>query len=158
VAMFIGDMSRGIMFPTMWTLVEYLGGDERQQGFAVAAFSFGRILVSPLFGSWSITYGYRNTLLLSCSILMLGALLYAQAAEVGNCEYLILCQIVMGIGSGTLGVTRAYVADVTPTRNRTKYMGWLTAMQYSGFTMTPLIGAIFVKIFGENNERGIRVR
>lgn len=141
----IGDMARGCMFPSMWPLVESLGGTTVTLGYSVAAFSFGRILVSPLFGSWSIKYGYSKTLLCSCSILLLGTLLYAQAQNVGRPQFLILAQVVLGMGSGTLGVTRAFVAEVTAQRNRTTYMAWITAVQYTGFTVTPFVGALFNK-------------
>lgn len=141
----IGDMSRGVFFPSMWPLVDLLGGSSVTLGYSVAAFSFGRILVSPLFGNWSVTYGYSNTLLLSCSILLLGTFLYAQVQNVGRSEFLIVAQTCLGIGSGTLGVTRAFVADVTAQRSRTKYMAWITAVQYAGFTVTPFVGAIFNK-------------
>jgi len=143
----IGDMSRGVMFPTLWPLVQSLGGNEVTQGYAVASFSFGRILVSPIFGQWSVEYGYRKTLLVSCCILTLGTLLYAQVGNIGRSEFLLFSQITLGIGSGTLGVTRAFVAEVSPTRNRTTYIAWLTAVQYAGFTVSPVIGAIFSKIF-----------
>eukprot|EP00980_Cylindrotheca_fusiformis_P017313 scaffold5371_cov139-Cylindrotheca_fusiformis.AAC.1 len=139
----IGDMSRGIMFPSLSPLVSLLGGESVALGFSVAAFSFGRILVSPLFGTWSITHGYTQTLLMSCSILFVGTLVYAQVQNVGRSEFLIFAQILLGIGSGTLGVTRAFVAEITATRNRTTYMAWITAVQYAGFTVTPFIGAIF---------------
>mmetsp|Transcript_32520 Transcript_32520/g.50436 ORF Transcript_32520/g.50436 Transcript_32520/m.50436 type:complete len:493 (-) Transcript_32520:216-1694(-) len=141
----VGDMARGVMFPSMWPLVDELGGSSVTLGYAVAAFSFGRILVSPLFGSWSVTYGYTKTLTLSCSILLVGTLVYAQVQNVGNPQFLIFAQVIMGIGSGTLGVTRAFVADVTAQRSRTTYMAWITAVQYAGFTVTPFVGAIFNK-------------
>lgn len=145
----IGDMSRGIMFPTMWPLVSLLGGSSVTLGFCVAAFSFGRILVSPLFGSWSITHGYTQTLLISCSILLCGTLVYGQVQNVGRWEFLIFAQILLGIGSGTLGVTRAFVAEITATRNRTTYMAWITAVQYAGFTVTPFIGSLFNLILAD---------
>lgn len=149
----LGDMSRGVMFPTLWPLVRSLGGTEVTQGYAVAAFSFGRILVSPMFGSWSIQYGYKYTLVFSCSILLFGTILYSQTVNVALPEFLILAQTVMGIGSGTLGVTRAYVAEITPRRNRTTYIAWLTAVQYTGFTVTPFVGSLFSYIFkNEENE------
>lgn len=141
----IGDMSRGVFFPSMWPLVSELGGSQVTLGYAVAAFSFGRILVSPMFGSWSVSYGYTKTLLFSCSILFIGTLFYAQVQNVGNTQFLIFAQTILGIGSGTLGVTRAFVADVTAQRNRTTYMAWVTAVQYAGFTVTPFVGAIFNK-------------
>jgi len=150
----IGDMSRGCMFPTLWPLVESIGGNSVTLGYAVAAFSFGRILVSPVFGSWSHRYGYTRTLTLSVTIILAGTLLYAQVVNVGRPEFLVLAQMVLGIGSGTLGVTRAFVADVTPTRNRTTYMAWLTAVQYAGFTVTPIIGAGFYRFFSQEG-RGI---
>eukprot|EP00978_Attheya_sp_CCMP212_P016508 scaffold43285_cov44-Attheya_sp.AAC.2 len=143
----VGDMSRGVFFPTMWPLVESLGGSTVTLGYSVAAFSFGRILVSPIFGSWSVTNGYKNTLLLSTSILVFGTLLYGQIGNVGRTEFLIFTQTILGVGSGTLGVTRAFCAEVTATRNRTTYMAWLTAVQYAGFTVTPFVGALFVKLF-----------
>lgn len=139
----LGDMSRGVMFPTMWPLVEAIGGTRVTLGYAVAAFSFGRILVSPLFGAWSHTYGYSKVLSLSTSILLVGTLLYGQVQNVGRPEFLIVAQTMLGIGSGTLGVTRAFVADVTAKRNRTTYMALITAVQYAGFTMTPIFGALF---------------
>ena len=139
----LGDMSRGVMFPTMWPLVETIGGTRVTLGYAVAAFSFGRILVSPIFGQWSHTYGYSKVLYLSTAILLLGTLLYAQVQNVGRPEFLIVAQTVLGLGSGTLGVTRAFVADVTAKRNRTTYMALITAVQYGGFTVTPIFGALF---------------
>ncbi|CAJ1965809.1 unnamed protein product [Cylindrotheca closterium] len=151
LAILIGDMSRGVMFPSLWQLVEALGGTSVTQGYAVAAFSFGRILVSPMFGTWSVTHGYSQTLLISCSILLLGTLFYAQAQNVGRPEFLILSQTLLGIGSGTLGVTRAFVAEVTATRNRTTYMAWITAVQYAGFTVTPFVGAFFNKVLEDTD-------
>ena len=49
-----------------------------------------------------------------------------------------------------LGVTRAFVAEVTAQRSRTTYMAWITAVQYGGFTVTPFIGAFFNRVFQVN--------
>ena len=149
----VGDMSRGIMFPSLWPLVKSLGGSRETLGYTVASFSFGRILANPIFGSWSHTMGYSKTLIVSTLIILLGTLLYAQAPLVGRCEYLIFAQTVLGIGSGTLGVTRAFVADVTAKRNRTTYMAWGTAVQYAGFTVTPVFGSLFNRLLGDANYK-----
>jgi ceroid-lipofuscinosis MFS transporter 7 len=139
----VGDMSRGVFFPSIWPLISSMGGSEILLGYSVAAFSFGRILVNPLFGSWSHSMGYSKTLCFSTSILLLGTLAYTQVQNVGRPEFLIVAQTILGIGSGTLGVTRAFVADVTAKRNRTTYMAMITAVQYGGFTVTPIFGALF---------------
>lgn len=140
------------MFPSLWGLVKKLGGSSVTLGYAVAAFSFGRILVNPVFGNWSHTWGYTKTLLLSTSILLFGTFCYSQVLNVGRPEFLIVAQTMLGIGSGTLGVTRAFVADVTAKRTRTTYMAWVTAVQYGGFTVTPFVGALFNKTLGQNTD------
>eukprot|EP00978_Attheya_sp_CCMP212_P012488 scaffold31161_cov56-Attheya_sp.AAC.4 len=147
----LGDMSRGVFFPSMWPLVEHLGGSQVTLGYAIASFSFGRVLVNPLFGSWSHKYGYTFTLTIACSIVWCGTLLYALVWKVGRCKFLIVAQTVLGVGSGTLGVTRAFVADVTAQRLRTKYMAMITAVQYAGFTVTPLIGYAMNHFLGDVN-------
>ena len=103
----LGDMSRGIFFPSLWPLIRMLGGSQVTLGYSVAAFSCGRAIASPFFGSWSTERGgYRMTLLMSCSILLLGTLLSTQIQSVGRTSFLIFCQTILGVGSGTLGVTR----------------------------------------------------
>lgn len=148
----IGSTSRGIMFPTLWPLVESLGGSTVTLGYAVAAHAFGRILLSPVFGSWSVKYGYTITLTLSVVILLAGTVLYAQSQNVGSTQWLLFAQFILGVGSATIGVVRAFVAEITATRNRTTYLAWLTALQYAGSSVTPFIGAIFAKIFEEEGS------
>lgn len=147
----VGDMARGIMFPTLWPLIKKLGGTQVSQGYAVAAFSFGRILSAPVLGRFSVSDGYTKTLLYSQAILLVGTLLYAQSGYFGTPTFLIVAQMVMGIGSGTLGVLRAFASDVSPQNSRTVYISLLTAVQYTGFTVTPLVGAFFAHYFSENS-------
>merc|ERR1712151_237626 len=147
----VGDMARGIMFPTLWPLIHKLGGTQVAQGYAVAAFSFGRILSAPLLGRFSVSHGYTKTLLCSQAILLVGTLLYAQSGYFGTPSFLIAAQTVMGVGSGTLGVLRAFASDVSPRNSRTVYISLLTAVQYTGFTVTPLVGAFFAHYFDESS-------
>jgi len=148
----VGDMARGIMFPTLWPLIHKLGGTTVSQGYAVAAFSFGRILSAPVLGRFSVSHGYTKTLFWSQTILLVGTLLYAQAGYFGTPVFLIGAQTVMGIGSGTLGVLRAFVSDVSSRKSRTVYISLLTAVQYTGFTVTPLLGAFFSHYFEKNSS------
>ena len=47
----------------------------------------------------------------------------------------------MGCGSGTLGLTRSYSAEKTEPANRTNHLAILTALQYAGFAISPVIGS-----------------
>ncbi|KAJ1422194.1 major facilitator superfamily domain-containing protein [Ochromonadaceae sp. CCMP2298] len=138
LAVLIGDTARGIMFPTLWLLVLSLGGTRFHQGLAVAAFSGGRIVSSPLFGRYSETHGYRPVLIACNLCIFLGTLLYISANSIWM---LILAQCCIGFGAGSLGVTRSYVADHTEKADRTEYLAYLTAVQYAGFTVTPILGS-----------------
>jgi MFS family permease len=68
------------------------------QGMVVASFSMGRILSSPLLGTFSELYGYLPVLVLANCIIALGCLGYALADTL---PYLVLAQVVIGFGSGT---------------------------------------------------------
>ena len=149
----IGDMNRGVVFPIMWPLVQELGGDKVWLGYAVGAFSFGRIIASPTLGKWSIVHGYSKTLMGSTTVILIACLLFAQVYAVNSLYYLVFTQTLLGIGSATLGVTRAYVAEITATRQRTTYIALLTAVQYGGFTVTPLFGALFMYLLQDNRYK-----
>lgn len=153
-AIFVGDMARGIFFPTMWNLVQVLGGDQVLLGYVTSSFSFGRMLVLPLFGKLSTLdrIGCRKVLLGASVIFFVGTIMFTQILNVGKPWFLLLSNVVLGIGSGTLAVTRAYTSDVTPTRSRTGYMALISAIQYGGTTCTPFLGSLFVVMFANEDE------
>ena len=78
-------------------------------------------MMSPYFGNLSTKNGNRSVLMVASALLAVGALAYALA---WNKEALIVSQIVMGVGSGTLGVTRAYVADKSTPEQRTYLLAY----------------------------------
>ncbi|CAN0485235.1 unnamed protein product, partial [Scytosiphon promiscuus] len=61
--------------------------------------------MSPVFGRMSTEHGYRRVLLISTALVTFGALFYAVADGVFQ---VFLSQVFLGVGSGTLGVTRGY--------------------------------------------------
>lgn len=156
----IGDSSRGLMMPILWSFVSSLGGDLIDQGVVVACFSLGRIITSPIFGAWADKYGYRFVLIVANVMIIVGALLYSQSDSL---FWLVVSQLTignpifinrrsrihinrrhrLGCGAGTLGVTRSYVAENSSKKDRTVKIALLTAMQYAGFTVTPLLGSLF---------------
>lgn len=149
---FLADMCRGVVYPTLWPLIESLGGSEVQLGYAVAAFSFGRAIASPVLGSWSHSFGYTRTLLASTAVLFVGGVLYGQVPNVGSTVFMTFVQVVLGVGSATLGVSRAFTAEVTAQRARTTHLAWLSAVQYFGFACTPLVGSLLANIFEDEGR------
>lgn len=138
----LSDMGRGILFPTLWLLISSLGGSRIFQGYAVSVFSVGRIFSSPIFGRLSEVYGFRSVLI-SCNIVMaLGCLFYTLSIYFQSLHAILISQFVIGFGAGSLGVTRSYVSMTTTKSNRTEYMAYLSAFQYCGFAVSPVLGAI----------------
>ena len=138
---FLSDMTRGIIFPTLWMLIRSLNGSKVTQGYAVSAFSFGRILSSPLFGRLSELHGYRPVLVLCNLVISLGCFIYTLGISFDNLYIIVMAQFIVGFGAGSLGVTRSYVAETTTKTERTSSMAYLCAFQYGGFAVTPILGA-----------------
>lgn len=92
-----------------------------------------RLIASPYIGRLSEIYGYRRVLVATSVVLLIGTLLYASATSIWQ---VLAAQIAMGLGSGTLGVTRAYVSEQTAKKKRTVLLAYLTAVQYAGFTVS----------------------
>jgi len=155
LVIFVGDMARGIFFPTMLDLCEKLNGDLVLLGYVTASFNFGRMMALPFFGRWSSTKGYKWTLTLSMLIMMFASIMMTQVLAVGRQWYLILSNITLGVGSGTLAVSRAYTGEVTPRKTRTGYMAVVSAIQYSGTTVTPLIGSLFAILFAVDEDKEV---
>eukprot|EP00981_Chlorochromonas_danica_P010431 scaffold3227_cov188-Ochromonas_danica.AAC.17 len=73
-------------------------------------------------------------------VLIIGSLLWANAPFLGGLAMLYLAQLTLGLGTGSLGVTRSYVAEQTDPSHRTHKLANLSALQYAGFAATPLLG------------------
>jgi ceroid-lipofuscinosis MFS transporter 7 len=142
---FVSDAARGILFPALWPLVHHLGGGRIDQGYLVASFSVGRLLVTKVLGTYASKHGHRSALLISQYFLMVGALLWANAYLL-RLPSLYLAQVLMGLGTGSLGVTRSYVSEQTASKERTSRLARLTSLQYAGFAVTPLLGSGLVEL------------
>lgn len=148
LVIFICGMVQGIFFPTMLALCESLNGDQILLGYVNGTFSLCRMVMLPIFGSWSNTKGYRWTFLISTFLVLLGSIMMTQVLTIGKQFFLILSNDILGIGSSTLGVSRAYTSLVTPKDKRTGYLALITAVQYGGMTVTPFLGGVLLHLLG----------
>lgn len=135
---FVGDSSRGILFPVLFSRCSFLGGGAVELGYLVATFSLGRLLMTTPIGYFCDMYRHRAALMITSAMLVLGAVLWANA---GTLPLLFLAQFVIGVGSGSLGITRSFVVEQCPVERRTQLLSLLTALQYAGFTCSPFIGS-----------------
>lgn len=114
-----------------------LGGNTSELGFLVGIYSAGRLAGSLGLGWWFNKRGAKEALIISLTIAVAGNFLYSLANLFDSFVVLLMSRLVIGFGTGLLSVGRAFVAEVTTTKERTKYISYVTAVQFIGFAITP---------------------
>ncbi len=95
-------------------------------------------------GILSDKYRHRAALLVSGAIFSLGAAVWGNVQFIGPLPVLYVAQFVLGLGTGSLGVTRSYIVEQVAPAKRTFMLARLSALQYAGFAATPLLGSALV--------------
>ncbi len=106
-------------------------------GTAFVSFSVMQFLATPLLGRMSDLVGRRPVLWIS---LMGSALGYLILALTGRFEYVLAARILDGVTGGNISVAQAAMADLTPSRDRSKAMGLIGAAFGLGFVLGPFLG------------------
>ncbi len=115
-------------------------------GLLISAFSIAQLAMAPLWGRLSDGYGRRPAILTGLLITAAAYILFGFARSV---PLLLAARVVQGIGGGTIGVVQAYVADVSSPEQRTKSLGWLSAITSLGAVAGPAFGSLMVSLGGQ---------
>src|SRR5262249_32315873 len=116
-------------------------------GLLIAAFSLAQLLVAPVWGRSSDRYGRRPAILAG---LLVTAVAYVLFAFAGSLPLLLLSRLLQGVGGGTIGVVQAYVADPPPVDQRTRSLGWLSAVTSVGAVAGPAFGSLMIAVGGRS--------
>jgi multidrug resistance protein len=114
-------------------------------GVLISSFSVAQLAVAPLWGRASDRYGRRPMILAG---LVLSAVAYVVFGFAETLLVLLVSRVVQGMGGGTIGVVQAYVADATPPEQRTKSLGWLSAVTSLGAVVGPAFGSALDEMGG----------
>ncbi|HEY2804852.1 MAG TPA: MFS transporter [Gemmatimonadales bacterium] len=141
VVAFVDMIGAVMILPLLPFYATTLGASATVVGFLVAAFSLAQLLCAPSWGRMSDRLGRRPAILLGLGITAVSYLLFAYA---NSLALLFLSRLVQGVGGGTIGVVNAYVTDASPPEQRTKTLGWLTAVTSAGAVGGPALGSLLV--------------
>ncbi len=107
-------------------------------GLLISAFSIAQLVSAPGWGRLSDRYGLRPAILAGLAVTAAAYVLFAFA---GSIPLLLVARLVQGLGGGTIGVVQAYVADTSSSTERTKSLGWLSAVTSLGAVAGPALGS-----------------
>jgi MFS family permease len=145
VTAFVDMVGLTMIIPLLPFYATELGASATVVGLLVSAFSVAQLAVAPLWGRFSDRYGRRPAILAG---LLLTGCSYVVFAFAGSVAVLLLSRLVQGLGGGTIGVVQAYVADASPAEERTKSLGWLSAVTSLGAVAGPAIGSVMISLGG----------
>ncbi|MCF7669889.1 MAG: MFS transporter [Verrucomicrobia bacterium] len=138
----------GIVMPLLPLYSEKFGASGFELGLIIASFSIMQLFFSPIWGRISDRIGRRPVLLLSISGGVLAYIIFSIASMISGKTgmwLLLASRSFAGMCGGNINVAQAYIADISPPKDRSARMG-LIGMAFSlGFILGPALGAFSAK-------------
>ena len=147
VTAFVDMVGLTMIVPLLPFYATEFGGSAAVVGVLISAFAVAQLVVAPAWGRFSDRYGRRPAILAGLLVTAVAYVLFALAGSLG---LLLVSRIVQGLGGGTIGVVQAYVADASAPDQRTKSLGWLSAVTSLGAVAGPAIGSLLVDLGGRH--------
>ncbi len=138
---FINIAGFGIVIPLLPFYADAFGIEAWQVTVLFSAYSVGQFAGEPIWGRVSDRWGRKPVLLVTMAAV--GAS-YVGLAYAPDFATALVLRLLGGIAGGNMGVTQAYVADITPPAQRTARLGLLGAAFGVGFMVGPAIGGLLV--------------
>jgi len=152
LTVFIDLIGFGIVVPLVPLFSRHFGAHGLIIGVIIASFSAMQFLFAPIWGRLSDRIGRRPVLLLSSLGAALSYVLFGISCGIENHHsalwLMVLSRSFAGICGGNITVAQAYIADITPSADRSRRMGLIGMAFGLGFIFGPLIGGVSLKHLG----------
>jgi MFS family permease len=131
-----------MLIPILPYYAQHFGASPLAIGGIYATVAAFALVFSPIWGRVSDRIGRRGVLLIAqgAAVAGFGLLAFANALWV-----IYLARAIEGIGGGGLGVTQAYVSDVTTPEERSRAFGLIGATFGIGFLIGPALSGFLVQ-------------
>jgi MFS family permease len=127
----------GVVVPVLPFWATELGASPTTLGLLVTAYAAAQFVCAPLWGRLSDRIGRRPVMLATIAGTAASLLLLGLARSL---PLLFVARALAGAFAANIGVASAYIADVTPPAERTRWMGMLGASFGVGFVLGPALG------------------
>jgi DHA1 family tetracycline resistance protein-like MFS transporter len=141
----------GIVLPLLPRYARDFSASPSEIGLLLASFSAMQFLFAPLWGRVSDRIGRRPVLLVG---LAGSVVFYTVFGLAPNLFWLFAARIGAGLAGATISISAAYIADVTPPRERARGMALIGAAFGIGFTAGPPIGGYAAHLGQTLHEHG----
>lgn len=146
MSVFLCGIGFGIIAPVVPFLVQPYADNPGQQAIIVtlltSVYAVCVFFVAPGLGALSDRYGRRPVLL----VCLLGSAIGYLVFGIGGALWVLFAgRIIEGIAGGSISTIFAYFADITPPEQRTKYLGWVSAVAGAGTVIGPTLGGLLAK-------------
>lgn len=144
ITLVIDALGFGLVVPIVPSLVVKLSGltvsgASVWVGLLLTAYALMQFVCAPILGGLSDRFGRRPVLLLSLSGICANYLLLAWAPSLA---WLFLGRLIAGATAANASTATAYIADVTPPKQRAGQFGLVGAMFGIGFVLGPAVGGV----------------
>jgi multidrug resistance protein len=129
----------GVVMPVLPFWAKEFGADAFAFGLLQSSYAVAQFVCAPLWGRLSDRVGRRPVLLGTIAGTAVAMLATGLASSLAG---LFVARTLAGAFAANISVASAYITDVTPPEERTRYMGLLGASFGVGFVLGPAIGGL----------------
>jgi MFS transporter, DHA1 family, tetracycline resistance protein len=131
-----------IMVPLLPYLVQQYGASNLTVGAILTTSAVAGTIAAPLWGSVSDKLGRKRIVLIAQCVSLAGYILLALSHSLAM---VFVARAIAGFGSGGLGVTQSYIADVTDEGSRDRAYSFFSAVFGIGIVLGPVLGGSLIR-------------
>ncbi|KAL7559301.1 hypothetical protein ACA910_001384 [Epithemia clementina (nom. ined.)] len=144
ISAFLYCMNYYIVEPSSTLYVNRLRAHDAMSGTLIGMMPLAAFLSSIPYSMWT-NYSFRHPLIMSCTLLLVGNLIYSLADQVRAVEIALLGRFICGLGAPKC-IIRRFLADTTPVTLRTSVNASFGMVVAAGSAMGPAMAVILNRL------------
>jgi len=150
--LFVDLLGFSLVVPLLPRYADSAGFSAMRIGLLMAAYPFCQLFAGPVLGRLSDHFGRKPVLMASQMGTTTSFLILAMTQRF---ELMLLARALDGISGGNILVAQAYIADVTPPKDRARSFGLIGMVFGLGFILGPTLGGLLSDV--QIGQGGLRV-